>query len=133
MKKLLTLTLIMIFGIISGNIFGQEKKTQEKKGGFAVGGYDNSRQAEKPAVTKRSVIIDEEAAPAEKAAEEVMPAPAPAPAPSAAEAKPQKDAQGNAYGKDKDGLEGKDFGQARSQDAKAKQKPKKEKSKGKRR
>jgi len=115
MKKLLTLTLIMIFGIISGNLFGQEKKTQEKKGGFAVGGYDNSRQAEKPAVTKRSVIIDEEAAPAEKAAEEVMPAPAPAPAMA-----PNAPA-------------GKVAGQEKAQAAKDKQKPKKEKSKGKRR
>jgi len=140
MKKLLTFLLILCIGAISGNAFGQEKKTKDKKGGFAVGGYDNTRQEEKATVTKRSVVIPEEEAPAEKAAEEAKPAPAPEPAPAvappappAAEAKPQKDAQGNAYGKDKDGLEGKDFGQARSQDAKDKQKPKKDKSKGKRR
>jgi hypothetical protein len=104
MKRLLTLLLIICIGALSGNAFGQDKKTQEKKGGFSVGGYDNTRQEEKATVTKRSVVIPEEAAPAEKAVEEAasaQPAPAPAMAPPAAEAKPQKDDQGNAYGKDK--------------------------------
>jgi hypothetical protein len=121
MKKLLTLLLIICFGALSGNAFGQEKKTQDKKGGFSVGGYDNTRQEGKATVTKRSVVITEEAEPAEKAVEEAasaQPAAAPAPAPvmaPAPEAKPQEESQGNAYGKDK-------------------QKPKKDtKSKGKRR
>lgn len=132
MKKILTILLIMFLGGISGTAFGQEKAPKEKKGGFAVGGYDNTRQEEKSTVTKRSVVIPEEEAPAEKAAEEAMPSQAP-PAPPVYEEKTRKDAQGNAYGKDKQGLEGKDFGQARSDDAKAKQKPKKNKSKGSRR
>jgi len=136
MKKILAFLLIMSFGFFSGTVFGQDKKNQEKKGGFSVGGYDNTRQEEKSTVTKRSVVIPEEAAPGDKAAEEAMPAPAPAPAmapppPPAAEAKSAKDAQGNAYGKDKEGMEGKEFGQARAQDAKSKQKAKKNKSKGK--
>jgi hypothetical protein len=123
MKKYLTLALVICIGVLSGNAFGQEKKTQDKKGGFSVGGYDNTRQEEKATVTKRSVVITEEEAPAEKAAEEAMPEPAPAPAmappaPPPPEAKPQ---------------EGKDAGQASSQDARDKQKPRKEKAKGKRR
>lgn len=125
---------------LSSTAFGQQdKKTKEKKGGFEVGGYDNSRQEEKSTVTKRSVEIPAEAEPA--------PANEPAPesavkqmeemsgksVPAQPAAKPQKEDQGNAYGKDKQGTEGKEFGQARSQDAKDKQKPKKNKSKGNRR
>lgn len=130
MKKILTILLMMFIGGFSGTAFGQEKAPKEKKGGFAVGGYDNTRQEEKSTVTKRSVIIPEEEAPAEKAAEEAMPSQAPAPAPTADVEKQQKEAQGNAYGKDKGGLEEKEFGQARSQDARSKQKAKKNKSKG---
>jgi len=117
MKKLFTLLLILCIGVLSGNAFGQDKKTQEKKGGFSVGGYDNTRQEEKSTVTKRSVVIPEEAPPAEKAAEEAMPAPAPAPAPAMAPSAP----------------EGKDIGQEKSQTSREKEKAKKNKSKGKRR
>lgn len=121
MKKFLTLVLLICIGAFSGNTFGQEKTTRDKKGGFAVGGYDNTRQEEKATVTKRSVVITDEETPAEKAAEEAIPeqvaAPAPAPAPAMAPPAP----------------EGKDKGQARSQDTRDKQKPRKDKSKGKRR
>jgi len=102
MKKLLTLSVILCFAALSGNAYSQEKKTQDKKGGFAVGGYDNTRQEEKATVTKRSVVITDEEAPAEKAAEEAIPESAPAMAPPAPEAKPQKEDQGNVYGKDKE-------------------------------
>jgi hypothetical protein len=106
MKKFLTLLLILCIVGIFGNAFGQDKKTQEKKGGFAVGGYDNTRQ-EKSTVTKRSVDIPAEAAPAEKAMEveepaAVQPSQAPEPAPAATDAKPQREAQGNTSTKDKE-------------------------------
>ncbi|MCX6328503.1 MAG: hypothetical protein NTZ85_03165 [Bacteroidia bacterium] len=114
MKKLLTLVLILCIGIISGNAFGQDKKKQEeRKGGFAVGGFDNTRQDK---AVKRSVEVSEEAAPAEKAAEAMPPEPAAAPVPPADQAKEQKELQGN---------------QARSQAAKDKQLNKHSKSKAK--
>jgi len=117
MKKLLILVLILGIGGISGIAFGQETKGKEKerKGGFAVGGYDNTRQEKDKAVTKRSVELPADDQPAEKAVEvEKVPAaePAQAPAPQAAEAKPQQEGKG---------------------DAKSRQKAKKEKSKGSRR
>ncbi len=138
MKKLLILVLILGIGGFSGIAFGQENKTKEKdrKGGFAVGGYDNTRQEKDKVVTKRSVELPADDQQAEKAAEvEKAPTPGPAEAPTlpAGEAKPQKEDKSNAYGKNKDGLEGKEFGQSRSGDAKSKQKAKKEKSKGSRR
>ena len=140
MKRLVILSLIIGFGCISGKVCSQETKSQgtkeqDRRGGFAVGGYDNTRTER-----KRSVPMPPAEEQAEKAAEAenaavTIPAqePAPAPAQKPAEAKPEKDAAGNAYGKDKEGLEGKDFGQARAQDAKNKQKAKKNKTKGKRR
>ena len=116
MKKIITFLLIMSVGFLSGNTFGQEKKTQEKKGGFSVGGYDNTRQEQQAPATKRSVVIPEEAAPAEKSVEEAasaQPAPAPAMAPPAPE--------------------GKDTGQDKSISARDREKAKKNKSKGNRR
>ena len=116
MKRLLTLLLIVCIGALSGNAFGQDKKTQEKKGGFSVGGYDNTRQEQQAPATKRSVVISEEAAPAEKAVEEsasAQPAPAPVMAPPAPE--------------------GKDTGQEKSITARDREKAKKNKSKGNRR
>ncbi|MCU0457326.1 MAG: hypothetical protein MUE74_13595 [Bacteroidales bacterium] len=140
MKKLVILSLFIGLGCISGKVCGQEAKTQgtkeqDRRGGFAVGGYDNTRTER-----KRSVPLPpaeeqaEKAADVEKAAV-TIPAQEAAPAPVAkpTEANPEKDAAGNAYGKDKGGLEGKEFGQTRAQDAKDKQKAKKTKTKGKRR
>ncbi len=124
MKKIMVLVLMLGICLFSGKAFGQESKEKEKekdrKGGYAVGGYDNTRQEQDKVVTKRSVNLPVEGEQAEKAVE----------------AAPQKEDKGNAYGTDKDGLEGKEFGQARSGDAKSKQKAKKEKkekSKGNRR
>ncbi len=109
MKKLLTLVLILFIGIISGNAFGQEnKKQEERKGGIAVGGFDNTRQDK---AVKRSVEVPEEAAPAEKAAEAMPSEPAAAPVPPAEQAKEPKEPKDN---------------QARSQAAKDKQKSNKQ-------
>jgi hypothetical protein len=115
MKKLLTLILILCAGVISGNAFGQDtKKQEERKGGIAVGGFDNTRQDK---AVKRSVEVSEEAAPVEKAAEAMPPEPAAASVPPAEQAKEQKELQDN---------------QARSLAAKDKQKLNKHsKSKGK--
>jgi nucleoside-diphosphate-sugar epimerase len=135
MKKLFILILILGVTGFSGKAFGQQTKEKEveKRGGFAVGGYDNTRQQSDKAVTKRSVQLPAEELPAEKAVEaEKVPTapPSQVPVSPADEAKPQKDDKGNAYGQNKDGLEGKEFGQARSEGAKNKQKSKKAKAKG---
>ncbi len=134
MKKLIILVIVFCIGAFSAHVFGQQENTQknEKKGGFAVGGYDNAKKTQE--VKKRSVDIGEEAEVSEKAAESVAPPPPPPPVPEQAAAPvpdrekdrkiKDKENKGNAYGKDKSGLEGKDSGQARSQDAKAKQKSK---------
>lgn len=126
MKKTSVLLLLFCFTVFSAVTYGQETKEKERKGGFAVGGYDNSRQQQDKVVTKRSVELPAEEAEADKAAE-------PEKAPAGNVAKPQEGEKGNAYGKDKDGLEGKEFGQARSQQAKNKNKARKAKSKGNRR
>jgi len=119
MKKLLTIVMILCIGAGYSCAFGQDAKTQKenKKGGFAVGGYDNTRQEEKSTVTKRSVVIPEEAEPAEKSVEEAatpVPTQAPVAAPQAPETNAGKPVQGN-----------KEIGQAPSQDTKSKQKAKK--------
>ena len=109
MKKLMTLVLVICICIISGNAFGQEKEKQnERKGGIAVGGFDNTRQDK---AVKRSIEVSEqEAVPVEKAAEAMPAEPAAATVPPAEEAKDNKE----------------QIGQARSHDAK-----KNSKSKGK--
>jgi hypothetical protein len=119
MKKLMTLLLVICMGALYTNVSGQQTQTKknEKKGGFAVGGYDQTKSPAKPA--KRGIDIPEEAAD--------VPAPV-------MEAKEAKEDKGNAYGQDKQGPGGKEFGQAKSQSAKEKQKAKKNtKSKGNRR
>jgi hypothetical protein len=107
MKKLFILILILGVAGLSGKAFGQQAKEKEteKRGGFAVGGYDNTRQESDKSVTKRSVQLPADEIPAEKAAEaEKVPA-----------------------------AEAKESGQTRSEGAKNKQKPKKAKAKGNRR
>jgi hypothetical protein len=179
MKKFVTIMIVSCITGISGHILGQDSQTQkkDKKGGFAVGGYDATRQAKE---VTRSVPITDEAEPAERASEMEIPAPVstqppgappappapagvqepgtvppPPPPPPAVDQVPanvppppppphmkevkqketggSKEAEsGKAYGRNKNGLEGKDFGQSRSSDAKAKQKQKKNsKAKGK--
>lgn len=124
MKKLLTLVLILSLGIISGNAFGQEnKKQEERKGGFAVGGFDMTRQDK---AVKRSVGVSEEAAPAEKAADTMPSEPAAAPTPMTEQAKEPKEPKGNAYSQNKGGTEGKEISDARSKAAKDKQKSNKQ-------
>lgn len=137
----MTMVLVLCIGAFSGHVFGQQTDAQknEKKGGYAVGGYDAAKQSKE---VKRSIEIKEDVeaqqkeevalppAPAEPA--QVPPPPPPVPGDEKTDKVKDKDAQGNAYGKDKEGLEGKEFGQARSLDAKAKQKSKNTpKSKGK--
>jgi hypothetical protein len=79
MKKIMTMILILCFGTFSVQLFGQQTRTpkNEKKGSFAVGGYDNTRQ---PEVKKRSIDLDEEVEMPEKA-EKAAPAMPPPPAP----------------------------------------------------
>jgi hypothetical protein len=140
MKKLITLVLVICIGALYANVSGQQAETKknEKKGGFAVGGYDQTKTPAKPA--KRGIDIPEEAAGV------------PAPAMEAKEAKDMdvakegqepvevmkaekpKENNGNAYGQDNRGPEKKEIGQERSPAAKEKQKARKNpKSKGKRR
>ncbi len=129
MKRFLILALVLCVGAFSGYVSGQQKDTQknEKKGGFAVGGYDAAKQQQTQEVKKRSVNLNEEAEAAEKAAE-VVPPPiqAPPPPPPPTPAQKAKEA-------DKEGLEGKESGQTRAQDTREKLKAKKNtKSKGRR-
>lgn len=130
------------------NTFGQntKEKKSDRKGGFAVGGYDQARQSKAPT---RSMEVREEADKSLKefeaeeakevkeAREEGVKPDVPMPTPPAeaneAPVAPSREATGNvkdkvnkgkAFGKNKGGTEGKDFGQSRSNDARAKQKPK---------
>jgi hypothetical protein len=124
MKKLLTLVLILSIGIISGNAFGQaDKKQEERKGGIAVGGFDNTRQDK---AVKRSIEVSEEAAPAEKAAEAMPSEPVAAPTPMTEQAQEPKEPKGNAFSQNKGGPEGKEISDARSKAAKDKQKSNKQ-------
>jgi len=92
MKKISTLILVICIGILSGNAFGQEtEKKNERKGGIAVGGFDNTRQDK--AVTRSVELPEEKAAPAEKAAEVMPPEPAAAPVPPPQPDKQAKDKQ----------------------------------------
>lgn len=91
MKKLITLVLVICIGILSGKAFGQEtEKKNERKGGIAVGGFDNTRQDK--AVTRSVEVPEEKAIPAEKAAESMPPEPAAAPVPPPP-SQPDKQAQ----------------------------------------
>ena len=142
--------MILCLTMYAGTTFGQntKEKKSDRKGGFAVGGYDQARQSKAPT---RSMEVREEADKslkdfeAEEAAEAgvkpdvLMPTP-PAVA-NEAPVSPSKEARGsvkakgkkgNAYGRNKEGTEGKDFGQSRSDDAKSKQKPKSISGSGKR-
>ncbi len=103
MKKLFVIWLILGLAVFTGRAFGQDtqKNDDNRKGGFAVGGYDQSRKA---AATKKSVQLRgiEKETETDKAAEEgvkqnapmpeTKPLPAPAPAPAAAPAKQAKTA-----------------------------------------
>jgi hypothetical protein len=129
MKKLMTIVLVLCIGAFSGHAFGQQPNAQknEKKGGFAVGGYDEAKPSKE---VKRSIDINEEVEAPQKA-EEALPSPPAAPAqvlPSPVNENTnkvkEKDAQGNAYGTDKQEPAIKESGQSGSQDTKAKKKSK---------
>lgn len=136
MKRLLSLLVVFCVVLFCGTAIGQntEKNTNDKKGGFSVGGYDQTRKAKAPT---RSVNINEEAdnaeksVEAEKANEEGVKAEAPVPSMEAKEApasaRPKEKENGkpvNAYGHNKGKSGGKDLGKPRSGDAKSMQKPK---------
>jgi hypothetical protein len=136
MKKLFAFIIVISIVILTGSAFGQDatKNKNDKKGGFAVGGYDQSRKAKEPT---RSIIVKEEAeksekdVEAEKSNEDGVKAEAPAPAMEAKEApaavrpkEKEKGKQGNAYDHSKGGTNGKNLGKARSSEAKSKPKPK---------
>ncbi|MGD0342563.1 MAG: hypothetical protein ABSA76_12735 [Bacteroidales bacterium] len=137
MKKLFALLIVLCMILFCGTAMGQntEKNTNDKKGGFSVGGYDQSRKSKAPT---RSVVVNEaekteKSVESEKSNEDGVKAVAPAPAPAMeakeapAAAKPkeiEKGKKGNAYGHNKGKTGGKDLGKTRSDDAKSKQKPK---------
>jgi hypothetical protein len=123
MKRLLSLLIVFCIVLFCGTSIGQtpEKNKNDKKGGFSVGGYDQTRKAKAPT---RSVNIPEEtekaekSIEAEKANEEVEKAMAPAPAP-AMEAK-EAPASAKPKGKEKGKTEGKVSGQKHSVNTKSK-------------
>jgi|WetSurMetagenome_2_1015567.scaffolds.fasta_scaffold73674_2 hypothetical protein len=106
MKRLIVLLFFICIGAFTSNLSAQENrdtKTQEaKKGGFAVGGFDASRQ-ESAKTVKRSVNMNDEAEVSEKAVMEEAAAPAPPveAMPAAAPAPVPEKKEGNAYGKEK--------------------------------
>jgi hypothetical protein len=134
MKKLFAFVIVICMVIFSGSAFGQDatKSKNDKKGGFAVGGYDQSRKAKEPT---RSIVFKEEAeksekdAEAEKSNEDGVKAEAPAPAMEAKEApaaippkEKEKGKQGNAYS-NKGATSGKVLGHTRPGNEKSKPKP----------
>ena len=136
MKKLFAFVIVICLVIFTGSVFGQNatKNKNDKKGGFAVGGYDQSRKAKEPT---RSIVFKEEAeksekdVEAEKSNEDVVKAEDPAPAMEAKEApavvtakEKEKGKQGNTYSYNKDKSGGKDLGHTRSGNEKSKLKQK---------
>jgi hypothetical protein len=123
MKRLLSLLIVFCIVLFCGTATGQntEKNKNDKKGGFSVGGYDQTRKSKAPT---RSISIPEETEKAEKsmemekANEDVEKAMAPAPAMEAKEAP----ASARPKGKEKGKTEGKVSGQKNSVNTKSKQK-----------
>lgn len=136
MKKLFAFVIVICMVIFTGSAFGQgaTKSKNDKKGGFAVGGYDQSRKAKEPTrsiVFKEEVEKSEKDAEAEKSNEDGVKAEAPAPAVEAKESpaairpkEKEKVKQGNVYGHNKGEPNGKNLGKPRSNEPKSKQKPK---------
>ena len=91
MKKLFSFIVIICIVLFCSTAYGQDaaKNKNDKKGGFSVGGYDQTRKSTE---TTRGVVINKEvekadkAAEAEKSNEDVEKAMAPAPAMEAKEA-----------------------------------------------
>ena len=108
MKRIFALLVVFCVVLLCGTAIGlnTEKSTNDKKGGFSVGGYDQTRKAKAPT---RSVNINEEAdkseksVEAEKSNEDGAKAMAPAPVMEAKEApasaKPKVKEKGKTAGK----------------------------------
>jgi hypothetical protein len=137
MKKIFALIVALCIVLFCGTAFGQntEKTTNDRKGGFSVGGYDQTRKAKAPTKT-RSIVNeeaekDEKSIEADKSAEDGIKMEAPAPAAEAKEApaamppkEKEKGKQGDTYAHNKGKSGGKDLEQTRSNEAKSKDKPK---------
>jgi hypothetical protein len=125
MKKLFALLVVFCVVLFCGTAKGQntEKSKNDKKGGFSVGGYDQTRKAKAPT---RSVNINEDAEKAEKSVEaeksneEGVKAMAPAPVMEAKEAP----ASAKPKVKEKGKTAGKVSGQRHPVNTKSTQKPK---------
>jgi hypothetical protein len=119
MKKLFSFMVVICIVLFCSTAFGQDaaKSKNDKKGGFSVGGYDQTR---KSTGTTRGVVINKEvekadkAVEAEKSNEDGAKAEAPAPAPAMeakevpAAAPPKEKAKpGNANNHNKSGTTGK--------------------------
>ena len=133
MKKLFAFVIVICMVIFTGSAFGQgaTKSKNDKKGGFAVGGYDQSRKTNEAtrSIFKEEPVKSEKDAEAEKSNEDGVKAEAPAPAVEAKEApaaippkEKEKGKQGNAYS-NKGGTSGKVLGHTRSVNEKSKPKP----------
>lgn len=98
MKKIVTIALVLCFGLFAGNAYGQQVQVKEKA------------KAQKEVKIQKGDVekVMERNKAAEKGMEKEM-----------EKAGENKDPQGNAYGQKKGGLEGKEFGNARAPDAKA--------------
>jgi len=59
MKRFITFLIVICFSLFAGKTFGQNtvEKKNDRKGGFAVGGYDQARKAVEPT---RSMEVREE-------------------------------------------------------------------------
>jgi hypothetical protein len=128
MKRLFALLFVLCVVLFCGTAIGQstEKNTKDKKGGFSVGGYDQTRKSKAPT---RSVNMNEQveksekSVEAEKSNEDVVKAEAPVPvmeakeAPAAARPK-ENGKQGNSKSHSKSKSKGKDLVKTRSTEAK---------------
>lgn len=119
MKKLFSFIVVICIVLFCGTAYGQDaaKNKNDKKGGFSVGGYDQTRKSTE---TTRGVVINKEvekadkSVEAEKSNEEGVKAEAPAPAPAmeakeapAAAPPKEKSKPGNANNHNKGGTSGK--------------------------
>jgi len=129
MKKIVSIVLVFCLALFAGNVYGQkaqkgktfpvQKETKAQKAeGEEVTEQEKeavkAKEGEKEQVMEKTQEgVKEKDLEKEKEMEKAKEA--------------DKDAQGNAYGKNKGELEGKEFGQARAADAKTKEgaKPKK--------
>jgi colicin import membrane protein len=105
MKNVITLLLVMCFTVMTSQAFGQQntKQKEDKTKKTEVKAKDSENQ-------KDTLKIKEAQKPPKKEGEELKEGEVPPPPKEGVKADQGKE---NAYGKDKQGLEGKEFGQAR--------------------